>query len=300
MPRQPFATRTLRARGLLLGVLLCLSACRPGSPVATPIAYLALTDGYWQAWVIEPGQKTPRQLTALKADVSRISWFPDGKALLVNLQDGRLFKVDVATQDAEAIQAPLAGILDAVVSPKGDQATFSLSTSGSVDNNDIWLFDLATGRSRKLTSMSGLQHEPTWSADGKWVYFLSGTGGQNHDIWRVDVAGGSAEQLTVNAAYHFDLALRQDGTAAYSGNSTGAYDLWLRHPDGKTQQLTKDSELDARPSWTPDGGQLLFESTRKGRLNLWRLDLESGEVQQVTNTQDGARQPVPAPVGAEA
>ncbi len=286
---------TFGAMGILLGVLLCLGACRSNSSSATPMAYLALTEGYWQAWLVDAEHAAPRQITELKADVSRISWFPDAKALLVNLQDGRMFKVDTASGESTAIQAPLTGIMDAMVSPRGDEAVFSLSTSDSLDDNDIWVFNLATRQSRKLTSMAGLQHEPTWSTDGKWIYFLSGQGGQNHDIWRVDVANGSAEQLTVNAAYHFDLAPRADGAVAYSGNSTGNYDLWLRQPDGKTQQLTNDPELEARPCWSADGTQLLFESTREGVLNIWRYDTKSRVVDRVTNTKDGARQPVWAP-----
>jgi len=147
--------------------------------------------------------------------------------------------------------------------------------------------------------MPRLQHEPTWSRDGKYIYFLSGGGGQTHDVWRVDMSNRKAEQLTVNAAYHFDLAMRPDGVMAYSGNRTGDYDLWLRHPDGRTEQLTKDADLDARPSWSPDGKDLVYESSRGGVINIWRVGLRSRDPQRVTDTPDGARQPVWAPAGGK-
>ncbi|WP_250463078.1 TolB family protein [Microbulbifer litoralis] len=264
--------------------------------LAKDIAYLGVAEGYWEVWLTDSDHKKPRQLTQLGSDVSRISWYPDGRHLLVNLHDGSLHRLDTKTGKMEAIEAPLPNILDAVVSPKGDSLAFSLSTSGSIDDNDIYVFHFQSRKLDKLTSMPRLQHEPSWSPDGKSIYFLSGDGGQAHDIWRVDVASRSTEQLTVNALYHFDLAARADGTLAYSGNKTGNYELWLRNPDGKTQVLTQDPALDARPSWSPAGEQLAFQSTRDGTMNIWLLDIATNKEQPLTNSREGARQPVWAPI----
>lgn len=285
-----------KPRILILGCL-CLalmSGCRSEGPES--IAFLAVSGGYWEVWLTDDEGRQPRKLSDFKADVSRISWFPDGNTLLVNLHDGRMFRLDADSGEASAVQAPMPGILDAVVSPDGRQATFSLSTADSIDNNDIWTFDLSTGGLNKLTSMARLQHEPTWSSDGAQVYFLSGRGGQTHDIWRADVATRETEQLTVNALYHFDLAARPDGALAYSGNQTGNYDLWVRHPDGRAEQLTDDPELDARPTWSPDGTALAFESTRDGKIDIWRYDLGSSELKRLTEMPEGARHPVWSPV----
>lgn len=279
---------------LLLGMIMMVAGCRSDS--AGSIAFLAVSDGYWEVWITEGDGSEPRRLSEFRADVSRISWFPDGRAMFVNLHDGRMFRLDVESDEATVIQAPMQGILDAVVSPDGKRAAFSLSTADSIDNNDIWMFDIATGALDKLTSMARLQHEPTWSRDGGHVYFLSGQGGQTHDIWRVDIKTRATEQLTVNALYHFDLAARSDDVLAYSGNKTGDYDLWLRYPDGKTEQLTQDAELDARPSWSADGKALAFESTREGSVDIWRYELESRAIKRMTQMPEGARHPVWAPV----
>lgn len=277
--------------------LLTLIACGRASPTPQSLAYLAQTKGYWQVWIADPDGTNARQVTTEPRDVSRISWFPGGREILVNVQDGRLFRLDVASGERSAIQAPMPGIQDAVVSPDGKRVAFSYGVSESTYDNDVWMLDLSSGEQVKLTSNPGLQHDPVWSVDGAWVYFLSGMGGQFHDIWRLRVSDRSTEQMTVNELYHFDLVLREDGTIAYSGNRSGNYDLWLRHPDGKSEPLTNDVALDARPAWSADGKFLIFESTRGGGLDLWRIDIATKQLQQLTRTRDGTRMPVIAASG---
>ena len=289
--------RSLQFSGLIVLVAI-FSACRlGGNDASSSLAYLAQTKGYWQVWVADEDGSRPRQLTKQDLDVSRISWFPGGRELLVNFQDGRMFRVDVITGESKPIQTPMPGIQDAVISPDGKRIAFSYGVSESTYDNDVWMFDVASGEQAKLTSVPGLQHDPAWSADGQWVYFLSGSGGQFHDIWRLKVADLSTEQVTVNELYHFDLALRPDGVIAYSGNRNGNYDLWLRYPNGRAEALTNDIDLDARPTWSGDGQSLLFESSRNDALNIWRFHLKKRTMEPVTRTTDGARMPVIATRG---
>lgn len=288
--------RMLRAAALSLSLLL--GGCR-SAPADAPIAFLAQRDGLWQAWWIERAGAQPKPLSKASEDVIRLSWYPDGRELLLNLQDGSLVKVNATTGRMTKLDFPVAGVADAVISPDGRRIAYSVSMVDSGDRNDLWTYDLATGERRKLTTMPGLQHDPVWSPDGKTIYFLSAGGPQAHDLWRLDLATGSTEQLTVNALYHFDPAIRPDGLIAYSGNSDGDYDLWTLKPGKIAQRLTEDAALDARPSWSPDGRTLVFESTRDGGTHqLWRIDPDSHQSTRLTNLPGGARMPVWAPAGA--
>lgn len=286
-------------RTFCVAAMLCLLLSGCGrKPAESGIAFLGQGNGHWQVWWMPAPEAPPQQISRFDQDVARLSWFPDGREVLANLQDGSLVRLDIRGKNSQPVKFPFAGVLDAVVGPDGRQVAFSMTLGESVDQNDIWTYDLVSAERRKLAALPGLQHEPVWSPDGKTIYFLSGKGQQTHDIWRVDVATGSTEQLTVNALYHFDIAARDDGALVYSGNQEGHYDLWLRPAEGEAERLTEDAALDARPAWSADGRSLVFESTRGGTApDLWTLDIRSKQTRRLTSMTGGARMPLWAPAG---
>lgn len=76
--------------------------------------------------------------------------------------------------------------------------------------------------------------------------------------------------------------------ADVAGNKTQS-NLWLASTDGKERrQLTTTEKKDRHPRWSPDGKQILFESTRSGDSQLWLIDLSGGEARQLTRISSGA------------
>lgn len=256
------------------------------------LAYLELRDGFWQVSILSADGSASRPVTHSAGDKTRVSWYPDGKRLLVNGADGKIYRVDVASGQETLIRTELSGFQDAVLSPDGKRIAFSLSTSGSVDDHDIWLVNEDGTALRKLTTMPWLQHEPAWSADARYVYFLSGSGGQVHDIWRVGVSDRRTEQLTSNQLYHFDVTVAKDGRLAFSSNRSGNYDIWIRTSAGDDRPITQDAALDARPEWSADGKRLFFESSSGGGLGIWSIDIDGSHRKRLTSAEGQARFPV--------
>jgi Tol biopolymer transport system component/DNA-binding winged helix-turn-helix (wHTH) protein len=66
------------------------------------------------------------------------------------------------------------------------------------DGIHVWTIPAEGGTPRRVTKPTGDQTTPTWSRDGKWIYFSEAHEGRvvDRDIWRVPATGGPAEQLT--------------------------------------------------------------------------------------------------------
>ena len=48
-----------------------------------------------------------------------------------------------------------------------------------------------------IAGPGGHNHFPVWSADGQWIYFVSGMwDAREMDVWRIPSSGGSPERLT--------------------------------------------------------------------------------------------------------
>jgi dipeptidyl aminopeptidase/acylaminoacyl peptidase len=74
------------------------------------------------------------------------------------------------------------------------------------------------------------------------------------------------------------------GEVDLPGNKTSS-SLWLAPADGKGEprRLTNAvGKKDSHPRWSPDGKRILFTSNRSGDDQLWVIDVDGGEAQQLT------------------
>ncbi|RMD50289.1 MAG: hypothetical protein D6830_03115 [Ignavibacteria bacterium] len=63
------------------------------------------------------------------------------------------------------------------------------------------------------------------------------------------------------------------------------YDIYTANADGSDLKLLIGGDgYDAEPTVSPDGKYIVFTSTRSGDLELWRYEIATGELLQLTNT----------------
>ena len=77
-------------------------------------------------------------------------------------------------------------------SPDGRRIAFD--SFGEEGHYDIWTIDADGGSLLHLTEDPGDEFMPSWSADGRYVYFSSNRDGEP-DIWRVPSAGGPEQRV---------------------------------------------------------------------------------------------------------
>lgn len=278
--------------GLAAGVVLARASsatdCESGR-----IAYLAYTEGFWQVWLLSCAEDSSRQLTYSPGDKTHVSWYPVGTALLVTRLNGTIFRLELAggvEQPIETQGVPCAG---AALSPDGERIACSRGIVGRDEryNHDLWILKADGSEGRQLTHMPGMQHEPAWSPDGRWVYFLSDPGSPAHDLWRIAPAGKSLEQLTAGRTYHFDIAVSSTGDLLFSSDQRGDYEIWLQRRGERPEPVTDHPGLDARPAWSPSEDQFVYESVAAAVPNLWIRSLHGGEPRPLTHHRLGARAP---------
>ena len=73
-------------------------------------------------------------------------------------------------------------------------------SAGPDGNQDIYVIDANGGKPRRITFEPSNESIPSWSRDGKWIYFNSNRTGRS-EIWRVPFAGGTQERITTDGGY---------------------------------------------------------------------------------------------------
>lgn len=91
-------------------------------------------------------------------------------------------------------------VSDPQASPDGRYVAYVLAETDMEANRrrtDLWLLDLhqKDPEPRRLTQHNANDSSPRWSADSRWIYFLSTRSGSSQ-VWRLPLAGGEATQVT--------------------------------------------------------------------------------------------------------
>src|SRR5207302_7039204 len=63
------------------------------------------------------------------------------------------------------------------------------------------------------------------------------------------------------------------------------------------RQLTNTTASNLRPSWSPDGKRIAFQSNREGPYHIYVMDSDGGNVSQLTNGDSDDRHPAWSPDG---
>jgi serine/threonine protein kinase len=102
-------------------------------------------------------------------------------------------------------------------SPDGRRIAFD--SYGEDGQWDIWTIDADGGSLRRVTSDPADDNMPTWSQDGRFIYFSSDRSG-TQTLWRVPAAGGREEEVARTGGGRSQEA--PDGKALYFQRATVA------------------------------------------------------------------------------
>ena len=117
--------------------------------------------------------------------------------------------------------------------------------------------------------------------DGRPIYVSNVSGAI--EIWISNPDGSGARQITNDGISKYTPAVTPDGRFIFFISEKAGRHLWRIDMDGgRPMQMGTLSE-DGNPRTSPDGKWVVFDSYRSGALALWRISVEGGDAQQLTN-----------------
>ena len=176
-------------------------------------------------------------------------------------------------------------------------AEFHRGSHGSL-LNDLRLIDVETKKKKWLTEDFRALH-PIFSANGKGVFFVAHPG-ETTQIYYHSLKSGKRIQLSQfeGDVQIQSLNLSPDGKqlAFMIQEENGDVNIATMQIDGQDfKKVTNDPQEDLLPVWTADGNSIVFTSFRNSTPNLYRVDLDSLSITQMTDVAEGiySRQRLP-------
>jgi Tol biopolymer transport system component/DNA-binding winged helix-turn-helix (wHTH) protein len=111
----------------------------------------------------------------------------------------------------------------------------------------------------RITFDEGLQNEPTWSPDGRYIAYSSDRGGK-FDIWVQQISGGDPIQITKGPGHHWQPDWSPDGKYIAYRSEEGEGGIYLVPALGGAGLERKIAPFGYYPQWSPDGSQVLFQT----------------------------------------
>lgn len=222
------------------------------SPSGDRIAFARGSD----LWVVARGGGVPRRITSDEEGERAAAWSPDGTRLaflsdraghqdvwVVDVAGGAPRQVTFETNPWDEFRwAP-------EWSPDGRHIAYVSNRSDPLED-DLWMVDVESGETVKLTSGAYVMSNPVWSPDGAHIAF---NGVEKSVFWY----GDQSDFFVVDMP---EATVRKIDTESYAADGNGNIEM----------------------AWSAASDALYFRYEWEGNANLWRLPIDGGVATKMT------------------
>lgn len=154
------------------------------------------------------------------------------------------------------------------------------------DNNEIFVINSDRTNLRQLTNHEGRDIGPAWSPDASKIAFYTHASDESWwSIFVMDSSGNNIQRLTnTNNVYDSSPSWSPDGTQiAFTREyplQNFRSEIWIMDSSGSNKQMV--DSLAGMVEWSPDGTQFVFSSNRDGDYEIFKMNIDGTNVQQLT------------------
>jgi len=198
---------------------------------------------------------------------SRESWTPqyspDGKYIAFGSDRGGNFEIWLSRADGSNLVrlSNLKNVLSGSPkwSPDGSKIAFDSRHAGQFES-DVYVEDVSELVPRKLVTNVANASTPSWSHDGKWIYFIAGgSRGSRGRIYRCPAEGGTAVPLSKGVGWGPQESF--DGKAVYFAREVAGNAVLNRislEARG-TESVVEGLRVSWEPNWTVARNGIYFQ-----------------------------------------
>jgi len=244
-----------------------------------------------QVWVLDRRMGEGQQLTDEKWGINGYEWSPDGSRILLTIRDPD--PVDTLPEHKKPKKTLPWEI---------ERLQFKRDYQGYLTGNrhtHLYVFDVATRKTTRITSGDYDAGSPAWSPDGSKVAFVANRtenpdGNANTDIWVVAAdntdQGATLTQVTTNPGSDGQPAWSPDGEWIAHITSREPEIIWydvnelaVARADGSGDVRILTEELDRNvgsPKFSRDGRSIFVRLEDSAEDHLARVDVGSGQLRR--------------------
>lgn len=230
------------------------------------------------------------------------AWSPDGsRVLYVRGDEAAPGFTDIWVVDADGSNAtnltdsPAISEWDPSWSPDGTKVVYSRGTGF---DGDLWTMDADGTGQAQLTDRLGVEEGAVYSSDGALIAFVGSTEPEPARIYVGDSDGSDIDAVTGSkrAAWYPDWHPVKQNLVYYARYDEDFELVAVRWDGSRRTRLTRNRVHDVLPAWSPNGRWIVFNQTRDGKKDLFRLRPNGSRLRRITwdgDTEVPDWQPLP-------